>query len=287
MIRAQCRFSLLLVGLDRTQFFFGRLLYRIGDGQAHPLSQLANNLLSLTAFDVESHTLLPIFLCQEDRKKERHHQVCGVLGGEERGGCLHSGAVAASTAAMRGETLNCLLIAMPSGTRPAGRSPRSARSCWIQWPAPSRMCLPRRPGSVFGKASICACAAGKRSTPSRLPAMNSAGWRIGWPRHGPASSQVRSQVAVPVQPAAEAGARELAGVVVEVGLAAATAAGSRRIDGVVEQPAARRQHGEALALLAQLAAGRVVDAAQAVAHVLLQLGLGARRASGSTGCRRS
>ena len=84
-------------------------------------------------------------------------------------------------------------------------------------------------GLGCGEAQHAVAAAGDEQ--GRLPD------RLAAPR--PAQLPVALEVAVPVQAAAKAGAGEFLGVVVEVGLAQPRRQG-RRVDGIVEQPAADR-----------------------------------------------
>ena len=89
------------------------------------------------------------------------------------------------------------------------------RSCWIQWPAPSigSSAEVRHEGLHLVERAHAERAV---STASRVPAMNSAGWSIVAPARAP-SAPVAVDVAVPVEPAAEAGALILGGEHVELG----------------------------------------------------------------------
>ena len=102
--------------------------------------------------------------------------------------------------------------------------------------------------------------------------MNSEGWRIGWPRHGPPSSQLRRRLRYQFSPPRKPVRENSLRVVVEVGLAQPRRQ-RRRIDGVAEQGAVG-QRDEALALFPELAAGGVIEATQRATDVPLQLGLG-------------
>ena len=65
----------------------------------------------------------------------------------------------------------------------------AGRSCWIQWPQPSRMCEETRPGSVGGTAIASAIQVVEAS---RRPPMNSDGWVSVLPSQAARSSQSRS-----------------------------------------------------------------------------------------------
>ena len=92
---------------------------------------------------------------------------------------------------------------------------------------------------------------------------------------GTAELPVAAQVAVPVEPAAETGTRELSRVVIEIGVAQ-PGGQFLGIDGIGQERAAG-QTAEAFVLLRHLPAGRVVEFAQGATDVLLQLGLGHAR----------
>ena len=134
------------------------------DAEPRPLGKTRGPCLVSTALDVQSHAFF-LFPAWEDRKE--------MMPPSSWQPSRNSGSAILLTAAV------LLLL--------------------CQWLKPEDVAALTRPGSVRGKASIVALVP-ERSTPSRLPAMNSDGWRIGWPRHGPLSSQLRLRLRYQLRP---------------------------------------------------------------------------------------
>jgi len=139
----------------------------------------------------------------EDRTEKRLHQVVGVL--RRRRGVGGSSAFWAVATVARGEECGEDEAEKSSHGQPLQESisrrwTSAGRSCWHQWPAPSRMWLPRRPGKVFGKEFELRLRRREAQHTILAAGDEERGWRIGWPRHGQPSSQLRRRLRYQFQP---------------------------------------------------------------------------------------